>query len=153
MARRMRAAFPIFAVTVVLCALAAVALAARPNQVKGGSYNGGLLPASRGVRVSFKVSRDGRTVTFLRITNTPLYCEGGGAATPVHFKNAPISSSGRFTSTGRYVIKVGPLKGEVGTRLQITGRFLDARREQGTLTTTYLKAPKCSGRSSYATKA
>jgi hypothetical protein len=126
---------------------------AKPSQVKGGSYSGGLIPASRGIRVSFKVSKDGRSVTALTISNTPLYCEGGGPATPIRFKNASISSNGTFKSTGRYVIAVGPLKGEVGTRLAINGRFLKGRREQGVLTTTYLKAPTCSGKSSYTTRA
>lgn len=103
--------------------------------------------------MSFKVSRNGRTVASLRITNTPLYCEGGGPPTPIRFRNATISKNGTFTSTGRYVIKSGPLKGQIGTKLTITGVFLGGSRERGTLTTTYLKEPKCSGSSSYTTMA
>ncbi len=153
MAVRARATAPTLVAAIAACLLAAAAFAAKPSQVKGGSYAGGLIPASRNIRVSFKVSKDGRNVTSLTISNTPLYCEGGGPATPIHFKNAPISSSGTFKSTGRYVIAVGPLKGQVGTKLAITGKFLKGRREQGILTTTYLKAPTCSGKSSYTTKA
>jgi hypothetical protein len=129
---------------------AGAALGATP--IKGGSYSGSLAhdPA---ITVKFKVSSSGKRVSSLTISNTPLFCQGGGPATPVHFKNAAISAHGAFTSTGRYVIKVGPLKGQLGIELKITGKFSKGRREQGTLTTTYLKAKQCSGKSAYATSA
>lgn len=135
----------------VLAALAATALAM--GQVKGGSYSGGLLPATRGIGVSFKVSSNGKHVTSLEISNIPAYCSSGGRPIPTHFKNASISGKGTFTSKAVYVIKEGPLKGQVGERLKITGKFFKGRREQGTLTTTYTKAAECSGKSPYTTKA
>jgi len=135
-----------------LAVVAAAALAA--GQVKGGSYEGALLPSTRGIGVSFKVSGNGRKVTSLSTSNIPIYCSGGGPPIPVHFKSASISSNGTFTSTGRNIIEIGPLKGQVGEKLKITGKFLKGGREQGTVTTTYPKAPaSCSGKSPYTTKA
>jgi hypothetical protein len=137
----------LFALTVI----ATAALAA--GQVKGGSYRGGLVPSKEEIVVSFKVSSNGKRVTALTITNTPLYCSGGGRPTPVHFKNASISGKGTFASTGEYVILEGPNKGKVGTKLKITGQFLKGRKERGTLTTTYVGSPECGGKSPYATRA
>jgi hypothetical protein len=139
------------ATAVAVIGVTAVALAA--NQVKGGSYKGSIVPKATGILVKFKVSTDGKKVTGLAISSTPLYCSGGGPPTPVHFKNASISHAGTFQSTGQYVIKVGPFKGQVGTKLKITGKFAKHRREQGTLTTTYPNAPSCSGKTTYSTKA
>ncbi len=89
----------------------------------------------------------------LRTSNVPLYCSGGGKPTPVHFKNASISSKGTFSSTGKYLILEGPKKGQVGAKLKITGKFLKGGKEQGTLTTNYVGFPNCSGKSPYSTKA
>jgi hypothetical protein len=150
MASKWRALSAICAVLIVLVAVSAAFAA---GQVKGGSYKGGVVPANDGVVVSFKVSSSGKQVMALTISNTPLYCSGGGRPTPVHFKNAAISSKGTFTSSGQYVILEGPKKGQVGTKLKITGKFLEGKAEQGTLTTTYVGFPKCSGKSSYSTKA
>ncbi len=130
---------------------ASAALAA--NQVKGGSYTGALTPSRDGVAVTFKVSSNGKQVTALRVSNTPLYCSGGGPPTPVRFKNASISSNGTFSSIGQWVIKEGPKKGQVGTKLKITGKFLKGKAEQGKITTTYVGAASCGGKSSYSTKA
>lgn len=131
--------------------LANAALAAPP--LKGGSYKGNLTPARDGVSVSFKVSASGKQVTALTVSNTPLYCSGGGRPTPVRFKAAAVAPAGTFTSTGEYTIAEGPKKGQVGARLKITGSFLAGGRERGTLTTTYPGFANCSGKSSYSTKA
>jgi hypothetical protein len=138
---------------VVLAALTVAGTALATNQVRGGSYSGGITPANDGVVISFKVSAGGKLVTALTISNTPLYCSGGGRPTPVHFKSASISSNGSFTSTGKYVIAEGPKKGQVGTKLKITGKFLKGGKEQGVLTTTYVGFSNCSGKSAYSTKA
>ncbi|HEY5194160.1 MAG TPA: hypothetical protein VIJ39_09870 [Solirubrobacteraceae bacterium] len=139
--------------SVVLAVLVVASAALAANQVKGGSYKGGLMPSRDGVVVSFKVSSSGKQVSALSTSNVPLYCSGGGRPTPVHFKNASISSKGTFTSSGQYVIQEGPKKGQVGSKLKITGKFLKGRAEQGTLTTTYVGFPNCSGKSSYSSKA
>jgi hypothetical protein len=139
-------------VLLVLLLLTSAAFAA--GQVKGGSYKGGLVPSKQEIVVSFKVSSNGKQVTALEISNTPLYCSGGGRPTPVHFKNASISSQGTFSSTGEYIILEGPLKGHVGTKLKITGKFHKGKAEAGTLTTTYPGVSNtCGGSSQYTTKA
>jgi hypothetical protein len=151
MRRRWKGVAATVGAILALAALATVSLGA--NQVKGGSYKGALQPVTRGISVSFKVSKSASQVTSLSISNIPAYCSSGGPATPIHFKNASISSKGTFTSSAQYVIKVGPFKGQVGEKLKITGKFLKGKREQGTLTTTYPKASACSGKSPYTTKA
>jgi hypothetical protein len=153
MASKWRVLSMAFVAIAVLAAVVAVAFAAKPNQVKGGSYSGTLLPATRGIDVSLEVSSNGKQVTSLQISNIPAYCSSGGPPIPTKFKKASISSKGTFTSKAEYVIKAGPLEGQVGETLKITGKFLEGRREQGTLTTTYPKAKSCSGKSSYTTKA
>lgn len=151
MRRRWEAVSAAVGVLLALVVLAGAAFAV--NQANGRSYKGGLLPATRGISVSFEVSGSGKQVSSLTISNIPLYCSGGGPAIPVHFKNASISSQGAFTSSAQNIIKIGPLEGQVGEKLKITGKFLRGRREQGTLTTVYPKAPACGGKSPYTTKA
>ncbi len=151
MRRKSKGVVVTVAALVVLACLATVALAAA--QLRGGAYKGALLPTTRGISVSFKVSQSGKQVMALSISNIPIYCSGGGPAIPIHFKNASISSKGTFASSAQYVIKVGPLKGQVGEKMKITGKFLKGKHEQGTLTTTYPKAAACGGKSPYATKA
>jgi hypothetical protein len=141
------------AMFVVLAVLVVVSAALAAGQVKGGAYKGSLMPAKDGVLVSFKVSSSGKRVSALSITNTPLYCSGGGKPIPVHFKDASISAKGTFSSTGKYLIVEGPKKGQVGANLRITGKFLKGRKERGELTTKYVGFPNCSGMSSYSTKA
>jgi hypothetical protein len=126
-------------------ATAGVALAAKP--VKGGKA------ASQGVRITFKVSANGKRVTKLQTSNLPVYCEAGGAPTPIKFANAKISKKGKFKSTGLFRFTAGPDRGKVGARLQITGKFQKHRREAGTLTTTYTKSHDCSGAGPYSTQA
>ncbi len=137
------------AVALALSALGGTGVALAASQVKDASYKGEV--AQKLVTVSFRVSSNGKQVTALSISNTPIYCQGGGRPIPVRFANAPISARGIFTSTGRYVIAEGPLKGQLGTKLKITGKFLKGGREQGVLTTTWVKTPSCSGKSSYGT--
>ncbi len=136
---------------IALLAAAAFATAARASApVKGGTYSGSLLPATKNVTVSFKVSASGKNVTALVLSNLPLYCQGGGAVIPIKFRAAKISKSGTFKSTARQLLTIGPFKGQLGETLSITGKFSKAG-EHGTVKTTYLKAPSCSGQSSYST--
>lgn len=121
------------------------------THVANGSYSGALLAPKSFVTVKFKVTGAGKKVTGLTISDTPFYCQGGGRAIPVRFANASISKSGSFTSTGKFVIKEGPLKGQVGTKLKITGKFGPGGTEHGIVTSTWPKAPQCTGKSSYTT--
>jgi hypothetical protein len=136
---------------VVLGVLACAGIAAAAGKVAGGSYTGALAAPKTAYVVSFKVSSNGKKVTGLGINSTPFYCSGGGPPTPVKFANASISKAGTFTSAGKYVIAVGPFKGQVETQLKITGKFGKNGTERGTLTSTYPKATACTGKSSYTT--
>jgi hypothetical protein len=157
MARKWKVLPAVWALTSVLV-VASAAFAANAVKggsstvVKGGSYTGSLIPSRDGVLVSFNVSANGKKVSALKVSNTPLYCSGGGKPTPVRFKSATISGKGTFSSTGKYLILEGPKKGQVGANLKITGKFLKGRKEQGTLTTSYVGFSGCSGKSPYATK-
>lgn len=137
--------------TLVLGMVSGTGIALAATQVKGGSYSGTLAPPRQVIAVSLKVSHNGKLLTGLRISDTPFYCQGGGRAIPARFANASISKSGSFTSTGKFVIKEGPLKGQVGTMLKITGKFGPGGAEHGTVTSTWPKAPQCTGKSSYTT--
>ncbi|HEY7933267.1 MAG TPA: hypothetical protein VID48_05520 [Solirubrobacteraceae bacterium] len=119
--------------------------------IKSGSYSGTLAAPRSTYVVKFKVSANAKKITGLQINSTPFYCQGGGPPTPVSFPSAKISKAGTFTSSGKYVIKVGPLKGQVGTKLEITGKFANGA-EHGTLSAIYPKTPACTGKSSYSTK-
>ena len=120
-------------------------------KVKGGSYAGTLAPSRPQIAVSFKVSANGKRVTGLTINDTPFYCQGGGRPIPEQFANASISKSGSFTSTGKFVIKEGPFKGQLSTKLKITGKFSPNGTERGIVTATWTKSPECTGKSSYTT--
>lgn len=143
----------LFATCAAVALLVAASAALAAGQVRGGSYKGSLMPTRDGVVVSFKVSPSGKQVTALSVSNTPLYCSGGGPPTPVRFKSASISAAGTFSSTGQWVIEEGPKKGQVGTKLKISGKFLKGGAEQGTIATSYVGSPSCGGKSSYKTKA
>ena len=138
------------AIAVGVLGYTGVALAA--SQVKGASYSGALAAPKNAYLVSFKVSANGKRVTALKINSTPFYCQGGGPPTPVSFPSAAISKAGTFTSASKRVIGEGPLKGQVGTKLELTGKFVKGGGEQGTLTSTYPKTASCSGKSTYTTK-
>jgi hypothetical protein len=137
---------------VAVGALAGSSLALAGPQAKGGSYKGTLSAPRTTYIVSLKVSRDGKRVTNLRISNTPFFCSGGGRPTPVSFPSAQISGSGTFTSKGKFIISEGPLKGQVGALLTLTGQFAKGRREQGKVTTIYPGAASCNGSARYQTK-
>jgi hypothetical protein len=139
------------AIAVGVLGYTGVALAA--NQIKGAGYSGQLAAPRTSYLVSFKVSASGKKVTALKISNAPFYCSGGGRPTPVSFASASISKAGTFTSTGKYVIVEGPLKGQVGTKLELTGKFVKGGGERGTLTSTYPKTSSCNGKTTYTTKA
>jgi hypothetical protein len=141
------------AAAVVLAALviAPAAIATAPK--KGHSYRGTLAAPRNAITVTFKVSSTGKKVTRLKISNLPIYCSGGGPAQPITFKSATITSKGTFKSTGKQTISSGPLKGQIGATLSITGTFVAGGKERGKLTVKYPKSPDCGGSSKYTTHA
>jgi hypothetical protein len=142
----------LFGMVVAVGVLGVTGVALAANPVKGATYSGALAPPRSSYKVSFEVSGTGGQITRLIISNLPLYCSGGGEAIPVKFADAPISKSGTFTSTGKYVTLEGPLKGQLATKLKINGTFGKGGSEQGTVTSTWVKVHGCSGQSTYTTK-
>jgi hypothetical protein len=143
-----RAIAPLAIVAMLLGA--AVALAASP--VKGAKYRGTFRAGFDLPTVTFKVSSNGKKVTNLRATDAGLYCTGGGQVTPIKFKDASISPAGKFSSTGTFRLTFGPFKGQIGTRVSITGTFKAGGKESGKMKSTLVKAPaRCSGTSGYST--
>jgi hypothetical protein len=136
-----------------LLVTAAAVLAA--TVAKGATYRGTFKAGADTPTLTFAVSANGKRVTNIRVTDTGLYCAGGGAVTPVHFKDATITAAGSFHTTGQYRITIGPKKGQVGQDDSLTGTFAHGRREHGTLTTKYVGGvpAACSGHSPYSTKA
>ena len=153
--RRTLPAIVASATLAVACAGVALAGKAKSPVVKGGSYAGTLAAPRTYITVTFKVSKDGRSVTSLKTNNLPFYCQGGGPPVPITFKNAPISTAGTFESTGVQIISAGPKKGQKGATLTITGRFLAGRAESGKITTKFpaSSGTSCNGSSTYSTKA
>jgi hypothetical protein len=152
-----RIALAVLVVAALASCAVGVAFAAKPKSpvVKGGSYTGTLAAPRTSFTISFKVSKNGKRVTGLKLNNIPAYCSSGGPPVPITFKDATISKAARFTSSGVQIISVGPKKGQKGAMLTITGRFLAGRTESGKLTTTFPKSvgSTCNGASQYSTKA
>ena len=143
-------------VAISALAIAAVASAAPKSPVvAGASYRGTLAAPRTTFVITFKVSKNGRQVTALKINNLPFYCQGGGRPVPLSFANAKISKRFTFTSKAVQTIQVGPKKGQKGATLAITGKFVRGRMESGRVTTTYPASvgTVCNGTSSYTTKA
>lgn len=129
----------------------AVALAAAPQT--GASYAGTLAAPRTSIAVSFAVSANGRKLTKLRISDIPLFCSGGGPPVPITFKAATISKAGTFKSTGVQHISTGPLTGQLGARLSITGTFGAGGSEHGAVTVKFPTAKSCDGTTTYSTHA
>jgi hypothetical protein len=134
------------ALVMVLAGSTGMALATTP---RAGTYHGALAAPRSQILVRFKVSKSTKTVSSLRISDVPLFCSGGGPAIAITFKNATISRTGRFKSTGKQIIQVGPRKGQVGATLSISGRFLKGGHERGTITTVNSAAKACGGTTTY----
>ena len=72
---------------------------------------------------------------------------------PITFTAAKISKAGTFTSTGVQHISTGPLKGQLGARLSITGTFGAGGSEHGAVTVKFPTAKSCDGTTTYSTRA
>ena len=67
-------------------------------------------------------------------------------------RRTPRRQTGKFKTTGKFVIKTGPLKGKVGERFTLTGQFRRHGTVSGTLKTVYPNAPSCGGSSKFSAK-
>jgi hypothetical protein len=133
------------AVVALVLALSASALAAQP-----GTYTGTLAPPRSIISVSLTVHAGRLSKTTL--SNLPLYCSGGGPPIPFTFKGTSISKSGAFKVRGVNRIKIGPLKGQIGEKLTLTGRFTGHGRVSGKLATVYPRAKTCGGTSRFSAR-
>jgi hypothetical protein len=131
---------------VVVLATAGAALAANP--VKGATYSG-TINANGGLAISFKVSSTGKDVVKMKVPQPPIFCQAGGPPPPQDpAKPAPISSTGTFKETLRYVSSTG----SVVATLKVTGAFHAHRKESGKVTVSWATA-SCNGSALYSTKA
>lgn len=145
MPSRLRTAGGLTAVGLALTLTAAAAAA-----VSAGTYTGALAPPRAQVTVTVSLSTRG--VVHARISDIPLYCSSGGPAIPVKFPAAEVSRHGTFSASAVHRIGVGPLKGQVGERLKLTGHFTGPHTVSGTLMTANPIAPGCSGKSRFTAK-
>jgi hypothetical protein len=127
----------------------APAVAGSTTKPKSGTYKGTLAAPRTEYAVTLTVSHG--KLTKATLSNIPLYCSSGGPATPVKFPGSKIApSNGEFSTTGKYVVKVGPYKGKVGEKMKLSGRFTSKGTVSGVLATTFvLNGPKCTGKSAF----
>ncbi len=141
----------------VLCLPGLLAAAAfADSAVRGASYRGALTGSRSAIHVSFRVNSSGTAVSGIIVSVLPLYCPGKPPPNArISFSGAPIGAHGTFTAVGADKIGVGPLKGSVIAKLKLSGTFGANRGESGVITTTLSggSAARCSGHSSYRTKA
>jgi hypothetical protein len=128
---------------------AATAVAASTVKPKTGTYKGTLVAPRTEYAVTLTVSHG--KLTKATLSNIPLYCSSGGPATPVKFPGSKIAATtGAFSTTGTYLIKVGPYKGKVGERLKLSGRFTSNGTVSGHLATAFvLNGPMCTGKTAF----
>jgi hypothetical protein len=131
---------------------AAVALAAAPT--RGATYRGLLAGSHSSIKVSFHVSPGGSQVQAIRLSALPVFCPGGAPPnSTLTFANAHVTPAGTFSTTGRDLLGVGPLKGTVAAKLAITGTFAAGGHESGTVTTIFAgSATHCDGRARYSAR-
>jgi hypothetical protein len=137
------------ALTAVALALvvSATALAAT---FKSGTYKGTLAAPRTAYTVSLKLS--GTKLGPVKLNNIPFYCSSGGPPLPVTFPKSKISSTGAFKIGATNKIKVGPLKGQIGEKLTISGTFTKHGTVHGTLKTVVPNAKQCDGSSAFTAK-
>lgn len=127
-------------------ASATVALAAHPS--KGKTYRGTVTGNST-EPVSFKVNSTGTKVVKLTVP-IAFGCQGGGITTPKP-ASAKITSKGTFKTTVP-LTGAGGSTGNAGSET-VTGTFLKAGREKGTITSHFKSVKSCDTTLKYTTKA
>jgi hypothetical protein len=144
-----RRALPALAAVASLALLSATAVASSTVKVKSGTYKGTLTAPRTLYKVTLTVAH--AKLEKATLSNIPFYCSSGGPATPVKFAAAKISHSGQFSTQGNYLIKLGPLKGKVGEKMQMSGRFKSNGTVAGTLRTAFvLNDPHCTGKTTFS---
>lgn len=124
--------------------LASTALAAAP---KPGTYKATIASTVRPIAFSLKLS--GARVGPVKISDIPIYCQGGGPPIPRTFPTVRLSSTGTFTTRTTFRPTLGPLKGKVTSRLTITGRFTRSGRMRGRIKVVDITIPNCGGSTTF----
>ena len=124
-----------------------IAPAAATAPRAGATYKGPIATAasSEGT-VSFTVSKDGKTVTHLRVGPYPLNTCGSGGAPPHQSSKPAAIHDGKFT--GHVAYSGG---GNVFAKATVTGKFLRKGKEKGVVTTVILGNSQCGQSLPYAT--
>jgi hypothetical protein len=136
------------ATAIVMLALSATALAG--TAFKSGTYKGTLAPPRTSITISLKLT--GTRLSPVKLSSIPAYCSSGGPSPGFSFPAASISRTGTFKVTGINKIKTGPLKGQIGERLTLTGQFTKRGKVSGKLKTVFPKALTCGGTSAFTAK-
>ncbi len=122
------------AMVVIALVPAAAALAAKPKD--GKVYTGDTAHEQLPVKVT--VAQNGKTVK-LSIPDAPLYCQGGGGPVTQSTKPAPVSSTGHFSGTIKYVFR-----GKVAYKVTFKGYFATSKVATGTVRSEYI-TKSCDG--------
>jgi hypothetical protein len=134
----------------VLCATAAVALAAHP--VEGAKYKGQMQNNPLNTQISFRVSKDGSEVRHLKTKPDPIFPTAGCTdATPnVEQQSDPahISRKGKFKGVIHYTYS-----NDARAKAVVKGRFRPNGRESGKVTATFPTNTDCNGTAPYSTNA
>jgi hypothetical protein len=131
--------------SLALLAIAGVALAAHP--IKGATYTGTFGPVIAHESITFNVSHNGKRVSSFALSSFPVGCQGGAFG-------SPQPGSGRISRKGKFRVTLklffAPNHSTTGT-VVVTGRFLRAGKEKGTIGT-HFKTSGCDKTESYLAK-
>lgn len=118
--------------TIVLTALLALIITATSAAapLKGAKYAGNFTDSP--AAITFKVSKNGKTVSGLRLSAAPNKCAMGGTTPKQSSRRASISK-GRFTATVRFKA----MDGAVFATAKVKGLFVGRRGARGTVTTKF----------------
>jgi hypothetical protein len=135
----------------VLCATAAVALAAHP--VEGAKYKGQMQNDPVNTQISFRVSNDGSEVRHLKTKADPIFLSDGCTDTTPDVEQqsdpARISRKGKFKGVIHYTYTGF----DTHAKAVVKGKFRPNGRESGKVTATFPANPTCNGKAPYSTKA
>lgn len=127
-------------------------MAAMHKPIKGATYSGTLNFGSNVTfRISFKVSKNGKSVSGFKLPQSPpFYCQGGGFPHIGKSPRAKVSKKGTFTAK-LPLLAIGTNKPD-GSVI-VTGKFGKHGKESGKVKTAIAGkfGSQCNGSSSYST--
>jgi hypothetical protein len=117
--------------------------------LKGAKFTGSMTDSTT-ASLTFKVSKDGKRVTKLRLARNPNKC-GNGDEVPRQRARAARIRKGRFTAT----VKFMTMADDMYATARVTGRFTSRRSVRGTVSTHFRdsEAKYCNGSYKYTAKA